>query len=387
MNNKKPRDPLYPDAFRKTSEFKKEIQKDNTPSKEDEDDELSLLKSFNHKLGVYLSPKSTDITENEQKKKIGVIITTLIIITLIISGYYFIIYEPFQEDLSLAKTTKLNELHDLYKGPLASSPNGIQLEDKINNAKTPEELGIINIVGSATKDWKEFHKKSININKDKYDRTKAVYSNVKKTVIMPADEAQQIVNENDVYTLSNMRFEKPNTVSVPVLISRLQAGAGLINVGSIIDVYTMNNYTNGSTNNTDPDISGCTVLAIMRYEESADIDAEYSKSNTIVNGNNTNPHENTKSFSSNVLELLKGSIINGYNEEETVDLLNRYGVKLSNYERQINLGDLDAQYMLLIEVPQDKVSYILNNMENIVLTIPTNNGPDWMTGQINSTSQ
>ena len=31
----------------------------------EEDDELSLLKSFNHKLGVYLNPKSTDVTENE----------------------------------------------------------------------------------------------------------------------------------------------------------------------------------------------------------------------------------------------------------------------------------------------------------------------------------
>ena len=385
MNNKKPRDPLYPDAFKKTSEFKQELLKDNTPSTE-EDDELSLLKSFNHKLGVYLNPKSTDVTENEKKKKIGVVITTLILITLIISGYYFIIYEPFQEDLSLAKTTKLNELHDLYKGPLASSPSEIQLEDKINNAETPEELEMINIVASATKDWKEFHKKSININKDKYDRTMAVYSNGSKNVIMSIDDALHLVNEKDVYTLSNMRFEKPNTVSVPVLISRLQAGAGLVTVGSTVDVYTMNNYTNSTSNNTHPDISGCTVLAIMRYEDSAEIDSEYSKSNMRVNGNDTNPQENTKSFSSNVLEILKGSIINGYDEKETVDLLNRYGVKLSNYERQINLGDLDAQYMLLIEVPQNKVSYILNNMEDIVLTIPTINGPEWMVSQINSTT-
>ena len=54
--------------------------------------------------------------------------------TLIISGYYFIIYEPYQEDLSTLKTAKLNELHDLYKGALASSPNEIMLEEKINKA-------------------------------------------------------------------------------------------------------------------------------------------------------------------------------------------------------------------------------------------------------------
>ena len=107
----------------------------------------------------------------------------------------------------------------------------------------------------------------------------------------------------------------------------------------------------------------------------------------IVKGNLTNPKENSKTFSSDVLELIKGSIINGYDEEETFDMLKHYGIKLSNYERQINLGDLNAEYMLLIEAPQDKVDYILNNMDNIVLTIPTSNAPNWMINEINETYQ
>ena len=123
----------------------------------------------------------------------------------------------------------------------------------------------------------------------------------------------------------------------------------------------------------------------MRYEDNGEIDSEYSKSKMTVKGNNTNPKENTKSFSSDVLELLKGSIIDGYDEKETVKMLKNYGVKLSNYERQINLGDLDAQYMLLIEAPQDKVNYIINNMDSIILTIPTSQAPDWMINEISST--
>ena len=86
-----------------------------------------------------------------------------------------------------------------------------------------------------------------------------------------------------------------------------------------------------------------------------------------------------------MLELLKGSIIKGYDEKETMNMLKNYGVKLSNYERQINLGDLNAQYMLLIETPQDKVEYVINNMDNIVLTIPTNHAPNWMIDEISST--
>ena len=68
-------------------------------------------------------------------------------------------------------------------------------------------------------------------------------------------------------------------------------------------------------------------------------------------------------------------------------MLKNYGVKLSNYERQINLGDLDAQYMLLVEVPHDKVNFVINNMENIVLTIPTSHAPNWMVNEISSTYQ
>lgn len=384
MNNDKPKDPLYPRGFENNG-VEKESDELKKPTKKR--DELTPLEKLNHKIGVYLSPDTENINEDEKKRKIGVIITTIILLTLIISAYYFIIYEPSQEALSLAKTTKLNELHDLYSGALTTSPNAIILENKIANAGSAEEVDAIDIIIPATKDWKSFHKKSVIQNQDKYNRTMAVYSNESKNNIIPASEAIKIIDGNDATVLSKIKFEAPNTVSVPILVSRLQAGAGLVSVGSIVDIYTNHNSTdeNYTSNNTSPDISGCTVLSIMRYGENGEIDAEYSKSNMIVKGNNTSPHENTKSFSSDVLEMIKGSIIKGYSEQETYDMLKSYGVKLSNYERQINLGDLDAQYMLLIETPQDKVNYVLNNMDNIVLTIPTSDAPDWMVNEISST--
>jgi hypothetical protein len=387
MNTKEPRDPLYPRGFEETQELKKQISTElQKPVKKEENDELTPLKKLNRKLGVYLSPKSIDITDNEKKRKIGVIITTLILLTLIITAYYFIIYEPAQEALSIAKTTKLNELHDLYSGALTASPNALLLENKINDANDAHEVGAINVLTPATKDWKEHHKKSINLHQDKYNRTMVFYENESKSTIISIYEAMEIVNENDATILSKIKFEEPNTVSVPILVSRLQAGAGLVKEGSVVDVYTNYNstYENG-TNSTSPEIRGCTVVSIMRYEENGEIDSEYSKSKMTVDGNSTNPHEKTKKFSSDVLEMIKGAIVNGYDEEKTFEMLEDYGVKLSNYERQINLGDLDAQYMLLIETPEDKVNFVLNNMENIVLTIPTSDAPDWMVTEISST--
>ena len=309
MNNK-PRDPLYPRGFEETKELKKQITEEY-PKPNKKNDELTPLKKLNHKIGVYLSPGSVEITDDEKKKKIGIIITTLILTTLIFSAYYFIIYEPAQEELTLAKTTKLNELHELYSGALTTSPNSFLLENKINNAKSPEEVNQINIITPATKDWKSFHKKSINTNQDKYNRTMVVYSNESKNIILSSSKAMKIVNENTAELLSTIKFEQPNTVSVPILISRLQAGAGLINVGSVVDIYTNNNYsdTNYTSNKTSPDISGCTVLAIMRYEDNGEIDSEYSKSNMIVKGNLTNPKENSKTFFS--FEKLSEDIFSG----------------------------------------------------------------------------
>lgn len=388
--NRKPRDPLHPRGFEETQELRNQITRDfPKPNKKEEKDELSPLKKLNHKLGVYLSPKTTSISDEEKKRKIGVIISTIIIITLVVSAYYFIIYEPTQEQLSIAKTTKLNELHDLYSGALATSPNALLLENKINDAQSPEEIETINILTPATKDWKSYHKKSIGLNQDRYNRTMAVYENESKNTIIPISEAMEILNENDATILSKIKFEEPNTVSVPILVSRLQAGAGLVKVGSVVDIYTNYNSSddNYTTNSSAPKISGCTVLSIMRYEENGEIDSEYSKTKMTVKGNDTYPRENTRGFSSDVLEMIKGAIVNGYDENETYEMLEDYGVKLSNYEREINLGDLDAQYMLLIETPQEKVNYVLNNMDNIVLTIPTSEAPDWMVKEINSTYQ
>lgn len=383
MTKDKPRDPLFPKGFGETEDLKKQYSKE-TLQKPAKKDELSPLRKLNHKIGVYLNPKSTIISDDEKKRKIGIMITALILITLVITSYYFLIYQPQQEELSLIRTEKLNELHDLYSGPLITSPNALVLENKINDAKSAGEVESINILAQASKDWKSYHKKEISSNTDLYNRTMAIYSNDSKEVLMSSADAIKIINENDATILSQIKFDKPNTVSVPILVSRLQAGAGLINVGSIVDIYLNSNNTDevNDTNST-PVISGCTVLSIMRYEENGEIDSEYSKSKMKIKGNDTYPQENTKSFSSNVLELLKGSIIKGYDEEETVQMLKDYGVKLSNYERQINLGDLDAQYMLLVETPHDKVNFLLNNMENIVLTIPTSEAPTWMVKELN----
>ena len=244
-----------------------------------------------------------------------------------------------------------------------------------------------------------------------------------KNIIMSVKDANDFVKDNDAKILSNVQFDKVNTVIVPITLSRLQATAGLISVGSVVDIYSLDDnssyseeyedivdnssYSEGevdtdsnlssiSSNETlentletteeDPIVSGATVLAILRSKDSGLVDSTVSKSKTLIKGNETKPFENTVSYSSDVEELLKSSVLNSNSNNNALDsYLMNYGVRLSNFERMSNLGDLDSEYIILLEVPQSDVNFVINNMDNLILTIPTDFAPDWVVNELNAT--
>lgn len=64
MIDQKPRDPLYPQGFEDIDNLKNR-QIPRPKPKENEDNDLKILKSFNQKLGKYIGPKPKNIIENE----------------------------------------------------------------------------------------------------------------------------------------------------------------------------------------------------------------------------------------------------------------------------------------------------------------------------------
>lgn len=142
--------------------------------------EITPIEAFNNKLGSLFKNKASDNISDEKKRKIGKIITTIIILTLIISAYYFIIYEPAEKELNEEKTAKLNELHALYKGPLADAGSVFEIENEINDANNVYKVKSINILKSATSDWKKFHIQSIHANTDQFNRTMLVCPQMKQ---------------------------------------------------------------------------------------------------------------------------------------------------------------------------------------------------------------
>ncbi len=354
--------------------------------------------------------------KDSSKSSFAKITVLLIILVLLSSIFYFFVYQPFQNELNLEKNSKLNELNALYKGPLEINDNAYTLENRINKAYDIEEIKSIDVLRFATKDWRIYHSSKIVSCKDDFGRVMMSYGN-NQNIIMSVKDANDFVKDNDAKILSNVQFEKVNTVIVPISLSRLQATAGLISVGSVVDVYSLsdndsdysygnediseeegisNNLSSISSNETlngtleetekDPIVSGATVLAILRSKDSGLVDSTVSKSRTIIKGNETKPLENTVSYSSDVEELLKSSVLNSKSDNNVLDsYLMNYGVRLSNFERMSNLGDLDSEYIILLEVPQSDVNFVINNMDNLILTIPTDFAPNWVVDELNET--
>ncbi|WP_297980494.1 hypothetical protein [uncultured Methanobrevibacter sp.] len=379
--------------------------------------------------------KNISNKNDASKSKFGKIVFTLICLVLVISAVYFFIYQPFQDELNLEKNAKLNELNTLYKGPLEANDNAFYLKNEIENEYDINEIKSIDILRFATKDWQTYHKSKIVSCKDEFGRVMLSYGEEDKDIILSVQDANQFVKDNDAKILSNVQFKEVDTTIVPVSISRLQATAGLISVGSVVDIYSLNDsYSNdyddeesysvssenssetdvslddGGTDdgsedesdynqisideenqdeldvNGEPDVSGATVLAILRSKDSGVIDSSISKSNTLIDGNTTIPYENTSSYSNDVEELLKASVFKSYDNSNVLEsYLDDYGVKLSNYERMSNLGDLDSEYLVLLEVPREDVNFVINNMDNLILTIPTQHAPTWVVSELNAT--
>ncbi len=405
--------------------------------------------------------------DDHSKKHFGKIVFALIILVLISSIFYFFVYQPFQDELNLERNSKLNELNTLYKGPLEVHENAYTLKSQIESENDINELKMIDILRYATKDWRNYHSSRIVSSRDNFGRVMLVYGDENKNIIMSVKDANEFVQDNDARVLSNICFEKVDTTIVPISISRLQATAGLISVGSIVDIYTLeDNYSSydygdsansadggdlsnsaegedlsesgglndsqlnspssedsstdseippdnenslndeniadssqsvnygedssgedsGFSAKSEPDVSGATVLAILRSKDSGVIDSSISKSNTLIDGNVTHPYENTSSYSNDVEELLKASVFNSYDNSNALEsYLDSYGIKLSNYERMSNLADLDSEYLVLLEVPRSDVSFVINNMDNLILTIPTEFAPNWVVGELNET--
>jgi hypothetical protein len=332
--------------------------------------------------------------DDDRRTLVGAAVFGIILIVLVGAGYYFLVYAPYQDAMTAAKQTKIKEVNTYFKGPLALDPQKSSILAEIDGGTTPEMVLAVDVLGPATSSWREYQNQQIEAEKDPYNRVMITYqAGGQKNLIMKTSDAQTIVNEADAAVLSNLEIETPDTVAVPIIITRLQAAGGLINVGDTVDVYltTANASTTSTSNNTttnqtattqssasSPSISGATVLAILRAKDSSAVAASLQQSQEIAYNTLTMTTSRSQTANTDVEELLKAAASNTWDESTITSLLDSYGWRLSDFERTSNLGELDVRYMVVLEVPRENALFLMQNSQNLQLTVPTQDAPEWM---------
>ncbi len=336
--------------------------------------------------------------DEDQRTLVGALVFGLILIVLVGAGYYFLVYAPYEGTLNDAKQSQINLVDSYYTGPLATDPEKQTLLSEIESAVTPDQASAIDVLGPATTSWQAYQNQQVNTLKDNYSRVQVSYSNVgtQKTIILKVPDAQTLISQSDASVLSNMVISTPNTEAIPLILTRLQAAGGVINVGDAVDIYlnsngstsVQTNQTNQSVGSTPssgntPIVSGATVLALLRSEsDSGTITANLTEAQSIAENQISSSSSTSQSSDTDVDQLLRAAASNTWDPTTINALLDNYGYNLNNLERVSNLGDLNAQYLVILEIPQQNAMTVIQNMNSLQLVVPTSSAPTWMATEL-----
>ncbi|MBQ6220410.1 MAG: DUF515 domain-containing protein [Methanosphaera sp.] len=350
-------------------------------------DELNhILDSENNKERI-LNKRHQKFKQDEKKELMTGIIVVLLIIILIFSiSYYFLIFAPQQEELENAKQDKINEVNSLLKEDDGQNQQALILE--IQQANSIEELDRINVEDRIYPILKSQLLNQVQQMKDKYGRIEIQTSN--SSDIMNIKNATNYINSADTHKLAQMSIKTVDSVIIPLSINRKQAASGLITEGNTVDIYKTNieqphqeeEDMNQTLNNTTAVIQdenapmkivgGSVVVSILRSKDSGNIEQNLELSQSPKSRNYS------QSNTLDIQQVMSAKAAGTYSEKQLKVLLEDYGERLSNYERTSHIGELDVEYIIMLEVPRDSVEYLIENMDNIILTIPTYDAPSWV---------
>ena len=342
-----------------------------------------LTNIFNTKNNTpKLTHKRNVLKKKEDEELItGAIVVFLIITILISTAYYFLIFAPEQEELNNHKQEKINMVNSLLSEDEEHNKEAIIAE--IERQNTVEELENLDVEAMTYPILKNTLLQQLKEYKDKYDRVEVITDNT--TDIMNMEHANKYINSSDVSTLALISIKPVDSVIIPLSINRKQAASGLITEGNIVDIYRTGNqettreesYDENSTTDypstaSTKIVGGSQVVSILRSRDSGSIEqnmelSQYPKSRNL-----------SQTSSLDIEQILSSKAAGTYDQSQIKVLLEDYGTRLANYERTSRIGQLDVEYIVMVEVPRDSVEDLISNMDNIILTIPTYDAPSWV---------
>jgi hypothetical protein len=202
---------------------------------------------------------------------------------------------------------------------------------------------------------------------------------------MKIKDARNYIDSQEALSLSNIQIKPVDSIIIPLNINRKQAASGLITEGDVIDIYKTNSDnrevmvedTNQSdfvsyNYSTSKIVGGSQVISILRSKDSGSI------SQNIVLTESPKNRNFTQESNLDIQQIISSKAAGTYDSNQYNITTDDYGDRLANYERTSHIGELDVEYILLVEVPRNRAEDLINNMDNIILTIPTYDAPSWV---------
>jgi hypothetical protein len=319
--------------------------------------------------------------ENNEELLTGMVVVTLIIVLLFALCYYFIVFAPQETEFNNLKQEKINHVNSLLNQD--ENHNKEAIISEIERCNSLEDLNNLDVDLMIYPILKNSLMEQLNQYQDKYHRVELVTEN--STDIMKIKDARNYIDSQEALSLSNIQIKPVDSIIIPLNINRKQAASGLITEGDVIDIYKTNSDnrevmvedTNQSdfvsyNYSTSKIVGGSQVISILRSKDSGSI------SQNIVLTESPKNRNFTQESNLDIQQIISSKAAGTYDSNQYNITTDDYGDCLANYERISHIGELDVEYILLVEVPRNRAEDLINNMDNIILTIPTYDAPSWV---------
>ncbi len=311
-------------------------------------------------------------------------------------------------ELKKAKNDKTAEIEQLFTGLSSDyTSNKNVLLDEITTATTKEAVSSINGETEATTSWRNYRKDEVD---QKSTLTGGTIAQIGVNIIKGADEIKRQI---DIISLAELRaivISELRSEFIPIRLPRVQVTGGFAEVGDRVNIHYRYLDQEGTPNETAMIrylAKDGRIVAIMKPTSSIALSESeqqrQSGGGTEGIGNVTSitvggygltisdgPYgasvgvkslEKSSSYTVDLGEVQKAAAASKVDMDDFMANMEKYGVRLSEIERETNMGDFDAEYLMLVEVSENEASEIalrlLDRDDKANLLVTISKAPSW----------
>jgi len=339
----------------------------------------------------------------------------------------------YKKELEKVKAAKIEEANSQLAGlPVEFNSLKNDLISTITAKSKIEDAKAIDIASISTEIWRESKKRDVDKNAligtvviaylypavDNATATPSYYE-----IVKGAENIKKVIGLLNLAELKSLVIKATKAEYIPIRLPRERAG-GFAEKGDKISIYYRETLLSGGIMvGVAPLLVGAggenltirqlvkdgVIIEVMRAQSAGSItlsEAE-AKSDTGggAEGKGTIPtlsigslgtitsdsgfgasigyktRTTSSAYSVNLAEIQKAAAAGKISEKELMESLEKYGVKLSELERETNLGNLDEEFFMLVEVTEEEAKLLilrlLNSDEKANLFITISATPQW----------